>query len=522
MDNVRQEKRKIFYIIPFLLLTIFYVWYHQRVILSSDSTTMLPLAMDWLSGNFLLKDWVVGTDDFFFSETIFYIPGLALDCSCYKLLYLVPSMVLSLLVVYMLYIFVWNNKIVNNIMEKLLLSFWYVAFVGVLAHPTAYTLLNANSHNNAYVFMLVEIVLLELFIDNKKIRYIVLYVLIGTLVMFSEGIMLMVLIAPVCSMCLYCMIKNILCKDEKDNNSLFILFWSTGAIYILSMMLEKAIEKRGGLIDAELEFSLVSPAAFFQRLNEYRYQALLLWGAELSADGSVKSSVYNVIILIILIATILIFIWKAYEILRGRITRKELILWLIVFFNIAGCLLIDRAVFYRYLVPGYLFGMILLFLNVYKGLCKLPFKIKIAVLILISIGGIYVAGHRIEGIKDVNDVMQTSKEVADVIEKRNWGNGYGDFWSASVNACFMNFENNIYPIEMDENGITPYSELIKNEWYYEKNIHYIIINADDNENIFCKEVTAQKVLGDPDEMVIIGKYKIMYWDKDLSEFMRVM
>lgn len=519
---MKARERAIKYSVGVILLvtalTGFYYWYHLRVSMSSDSTTMIPVAMDLINGNFLLRGWVFGTNNFLFSETIFYLPGLLAGVETWKLLYFVPGLTFAALLVINSYVFLFYGKQETGEKRKLCTASFYILLIGAISYPTAYTLLNANSHNGVYVFIGVEIWLVFRYLDTKKYRYVIAYTIIGTLMQFSDGVFLMALIAPAAALCLYSGVKTWLAGKREETVLYGVLFGATCGIYVLAKALAFFFQSVGGMETRGLPMQLMTPAQALERLLQYRHEAWLLWGYQDNARGGIAGDFYNFMVIVLFVLTMVAFFFQIYAIIRGTVSRERMMLWLVVLFNIGGCLFTDTVIFRRYLVPAYIYGILLLILTVSDLIKKNSGALKsVLALGLVLCAG--MAAYRIDGAADIGDQMEAPKQVAAYLEEHDMGNGYGDFWSASLIAGFTDFQNQIYPVYAGDE-MYPYVELVKAEWYDQKDIHYIVVNAGDENNHFCKKQDAVAILGEPNEDTVIGPYEILYWDKDISEYLK--
>lgn len=501
-------------------LTGFYYWYHLRVSLSSDSTTMIPVAMDLLNGNVLLHGWVFGTNNFMFSETIFYLPGLLLGMETWRLLYLVPALTFAGLLVINSYTFLFYRKPQISKQRKLCAAAFYIILLGAISYQTAYTLLNANSHNGLYVFIGIEVCLVFRYLDTKKYSYLSVYIIIGALMQFSDGVLLMAMIAPTLALCLYFGLQAWIAKEKETMIQYGALFGGTCAMYVLSKVMTLFFQGVGGMETRGLPMHIVTPKEAVERLFQYRDQALLLWGYKADAQGNVAASIYNCLIVVFFIMTILAFFFQVYLIVQRKINRERMILWLMVLFNVGGCLFTDTAIFHRYLVPAYLYGTLLLLLTVSDLLQVCVVWIQRGAVVLAFASCIIIAFYRINEAAAMGDVMENQKEVGAYLIEHEMGNGYGDFWSASLIASFTEFENNIYPVSVADGEMRPYVELIKKEWYDQKDVHYIVMNVEDGNNLFCKKQDVVAVIGEPNADIVIGSYEILYWDADISEHLK--
>lgn len=512
-------RKSIVIILSVVILTGFYYWYHLRVTLSSDSTTMIPVAMDLLQGNLLLRGWIFGTNNFLFSETIFYLPGVLVGMKIWQLLYIIPAVTFSALLVINIFTFLFYGKSQISERRKLYAAVSYVLLVGAISYHTAYTLLNANSHNGLYVFIGVEIWLIFRYLDTKKYRYVVLYIMIGALLQFSDGVFLMAMIAPAAGMCLYFGLQAWLAREKEALIQYVIIFGGTCATYALAKAISLFFQSMGGMETRGLPIQIVTPGVAVRRLFQYKDEALLLWGYKADTQGSMVAQIYNLLIVLFFVMTVFAFFFHVSYIVKRKISRERMILWLMMLFNVGGCLFTDTAIFHRYLVPTYIYGTMLLILTVMDilNVCSTRFRRGLALIGMVSCIGI--SSYRVGEVVQIGDVMKYQKQVAAYLTEHEMGNGYGDFFSASLIASFTEFKNNIYPISVSGGKIHPYVELIKKDWYERNDIHYIVVNAEDQNNIFCKKRDAVAMLGEPDEAIVIGVYEILYWDTDISKYL---
>ena len=291
-----------FFITGIILLTAFYFGYHMKVSLSSDSTTMFPLLKDWLSGNICLKDWIVGTNNFFFTETIWCIPGILTGLEAYKILYFVPSVFYALVVVLCCYIFIWNHKETVDLIFRISCTVGYMASVGMISYGAAYTLLNMNSHNGLYVFCCIEFILILRYIQENKKGCLTAYAVIGILTVFSDDVVLMVLIAPVIVLSLY----YLLWDRQEQHRKYYLLLFVTGGMFITAKLCRYLLEKGGGLVTRGLPVHLVPVSQWYERCEQYFYEACILWGYG-DGNGNIRliDNTYTIIIAVVLLGILI-------------------------------------------------------------------------------------------------------------------------------------------------------------------------------------------------------------------------
>ena len=503
-----------------IILIIIYCYYHTKIAVSSDSTTMLPLAMDFSSGNFLLKGWVTGTNNFFFTETIFYIPGLLLGISGYKLEAFISSLTMACIVVGLYYTFLRDNRF------KYLAAVAILTTVGLVSMGTAYTLLNANSHNGSYALLFVVLAFISQYRKTGHLSWLFGYYALGTLIMYSDGISLMSMIVPVVLVCMYMTVRN--CFDDWKqgllNNTFYVkIAFVSLLIWASAKGINWFITSIGGLVTRGLPMRLVGLDTAWDRAAQYEHQFLLMWGYNYGAFGKF-SVVYNFLITIIIILFFASIFYYTAQILRGTISERNLFSWLVVTLNIAGCLFTNTAIFHRYLVPLYLFGTVLVLCMLDDLLSEIPRKRSIILKVvwtLCVVCFVLIGANRSLAIYKATPSMNNLKEVAAFLDKQDWGDGYGQFWCASITASLMDFRKNIIMVTTNQYNFIAYPELIKKSWYSQKGIHYTLTYIDDKANsiVSLKNTDILSFLGTPDKTYDIGIYRIMYWDKDISDYL---
>lgn len=497
------------YIIFFGFLVWIYYTFHEKVLISSDTTTMLPLLQDWISGNVLLKDWIVGTNNFFFTETIWCIPGLLLGMSSNNILCLAGAVFFVGFLFVSCYFFIVKNVTVDKKVKQIS-ALVFLTVIGIVPMSSSYALLNLNSHNGLYFFIIIEFVLILKYLQNpQNIKYIFSYIVIGGLAFFSDGVALMTLIAPMLGFSLYYIFLS-----EERNDNYFVILISNIIVYSVGKLGEILLENiGGGLITRGIPIQLVSFDMIPKRLEGFLKEGKFFLGS------SINNDLYWGVMFILLLLFAYSFVTCFIKIFAHKIEKYELILWMIVVFNLIGCLCTNVVIAYRYLAPTYLFGGLLSCIELSNILRLLSDNVLKYTKVIICLCMFIIAEARISENIRAPKLGMEEKEVVAFLKENDYGNGYADFWCGSVLSSYSNFEIEIYPIWSNAGKFAPYDELINKNWYREKDIHYIIVNADDTQNVFCKKQWAVEILGTPQEDNIFGKYEILYWSKDISDYM---
>lgn len=501
-------------VILLALISVVYYYYHLIVAISSDTTTMIPVVYDILKGNWLMKYWYFGSNNFFFTDTIFYLIGTALGASSQFLINYLPGL-FYLVLVWGLLVFFWYRPLHEKAKSSLIFCLAStLGFLLVVPYSGAYTLLNANSHNNLYLFVLIGIICSYKFAEEGRKSYLAGYCIIGILSYYSDSLTLLILFAPILIYAGYSIIKK---EQRKRYLILGLATISALAVGKLMLMLQVFL---GGSVTRGLPLELVSVLDWPGRLYDFGYAFLALIGYTRLSDLSVGGAISNVFIALHLVLMVTMFVYNTFRVLRFRLEKKELLLYLISIVNVAGCVVTNVTVHNRYMAPFYIFGTVMVYLSFYNLLERSGLR-RLRILTGLGIVGFfYLSCYRIQEIARVPLRGEGEREVVYSLEQSGWGDGYGEFWAASVCSFYSDFEVGIYPIIFsEEKGLEPYPELIDERWYDEKDKHFVIME-NTRPGIEEHKRILTRVLGDPQSVSYLGGiYEVWYWEADISEML---
>lgn len=599
--NTKSENiKKIIFLLIILVMTVglavYYCYFHTKVNISSDSTTMLPLARDFLDGNLTLDGWVVGTNNFFFSETIFYCICMLFGVSNETMILWITPVFLAIFMMYaacrMIF---WENykaarvgvqvrkpdgvyadkhKCAWMTVTAVCGSLCFVAAVGLFPYSMGYTYLNANSHNLLYLWIAIAVMCVCCYCgDVGKKRYLIIYGILGVLMSFSENSTLMLLLGPVI------MFSAVQLLLEKKRRGFYagLAGVSVGA-YAAAKIWLALLEHFGGLVVRGLPMSLVlHPAAVWNRFIEYSrvfYTIFDFYGLHTIGLTS-WVGIYNLMVFLGMLIFVLGIVMGVIGYLKLP-ALDRLLVWMVVL-NIAGCIFTNVAVVARYMVPMVCFGMILGCRMMIRSFYMLQENIAIrrqnrkqkekcddtetgkpeyraeikpesnsenrtgnksenkpenkpkgksvwmwapAVFSVLLCGVMLYGGiFRCVNYKDMPVYGDSERQVVSMIEQEGLGDGYGAFWSASINSYYSDFKYHIYPVYIKNNRLTNYYELVNKSWYDEKDKHYVVTY--DHDNIYFSVSELTKILGEADRVYECGTYMIYYWDRDISESLQI-
>lgn len=499
-----------------LVLSLVLFACHQKVMISSDTSTTVPMAYDMLKGNVFLGGWVLGTNNFFFTETIFLALLRLFGSTPLLSLQILGSVFWAALICGGSYLFFWYDRAETAWGEKVFLSTLWTVGLGIVTPASSYTLLNINSHNALYFWIVLAFGAALLYQKTGQKRCLAVFLLLAMLSEYSESVSTMVLFAPLGALCLW---QFITAREKKRWG--FLLLGVTGG-FALGKLLGIVIVRAGGMVTRGIPLQLVlNPSAVWHRAIGFVEQARVLFGGPYlkQINGLNAASFYQVLMLL----WGAIFVAALFHCLVTFKKRSpvEQLLFLVTAINICGCLFTDVVVFHRYIVPAYVFGSGLAVLRTSEVTIWLLDRKKRAgqaCVCIVMAALVFVTAVKATELARLPVFGGEQREVARLIREKGYGDGYGSFWCSSQISSFSDYQTAIYPIFLHGNGIQPYNELIKTSWYKETDKHFIIMESQ-SENNFVDRGAMLSLLGEPDDSFVSGGYQVYYWEKDISAFL---
>lgn len=498
----------------FIALIIVYGVYHARIEISSDTTTTLPMSIDLIRGNILLNGWILGTNNFYFTEIVIYAIGLLMQIPGNVLINWLPGVAYAIWIVGMIYLMGYDEGFQKlDCKIKYLLIISIIVFLGLVPYSASYTLLNANSHNNLYAFLVIYLVLLFKFMSQKKI-YIVWITILAILMSLSEGVTSMVLFAPMGCFCILFFIRT---KEKKYGH----IFLSIILSFLISKMALFFIESVDGFYTRGMPIKIANFSDWGNRIFEWwgEYKRLIGVHGLLLHNQNLNGVewCYHLILTIVVLCFIFGLIYCTWNLLK--LTQLETILYFVAVINIVACIVTDVPVFHRYLVPAWYFGTILSFLQIAK-ICSRSRKLSIkkGICWICLVGCMIVTYFRVEEISKVPNYGNEQKYIVGELEQRGYGNGYGSFWCASQVSYYSNYSISIYPILVRNSiRIYPYHELVKKDWYKERDKHFVILQRGQDD--FVDKEILFRILGKPNDSFQSERYEVFFWNDDISQYL---
>lgn len=489
--SARQWLRATLLILTAVVPACVYAYLHSRVIVSSDTTTTLPMASDILAGNVWLNNWVLGSNNFYFTEILAYCLGRLAGLSFRALIVWIPSLALGLTFSLFLAFLLPELARYKRVISYIIFALLFISVLIIVPFQSSYALINANSHNNLYALIAVCLLLVAAFESGHNWPLPVL-VLLGSLICFSEGVTLMVLVGP---LVLFGLLRAL---GEKKPRPLRLTL--AGALmYAGGKGISALFSHMGGLVTRGLPMHLLTPEAAAGRLAEWADQFGVLLDAPLVSSPATMRTTYVRLLALVYAAALV------YGIVRFlRLSWRRQLLLITAVLNIGGCLFTDVAITHRYIVPAFYFGFLLLFLFVCDAVEQLASRAvcqvspetprrphlagsdrrfscwRAAAGLLISfclLTSVSFGSDKWSEFAAQPALGGDEQRLADFIAENDLGDGYANFWNASVIAYYADFDFQVYPVYTGtrSGAFVAYPELIRLDWYAERSIHYFVL-----------------------------------------------
>ncbi len=534
MKNVSAPARRLIRAAVLILTAVVpacaYAYLHSRVIVSSDTTTTLPMASDILAGNVWLKNWILGSNNFYFTEILVYCLGRLAGLSFCTLIVWIPSLALGLTFSLLLAFLLPELARYKRVFSYIIFALLFVSVLIVVPYQSSYTLLNANSHNNLYAGVALCLLLVSVFLSGRFWALPIL-ILLGSLLCFSESVTVMVLVGP---LVLFGMLHALCTKQRRP----LLLTLSGALMYAGGKGISDLFSHMGGLVTRGLPMHLLAPSAIPGRIPDWADQFGVLLDAPLVSSPVTVHTTF-VRFLALLYAGAL-----AHGIVCFFRLSWQRQLLLIAVLNIGGCLFTDVAITHRYIVPAFYFGFLLLFLFICDAVEQLASRAvflpspetparaqgapaerhlsswRAAAGLLVSfslVTSVFFGADKWAEFATQPVFGSDEQRLADFIAERSLGDGYANFWNASVTAYYADFDFQVYPVYTGTGSGTfiAYPELIRRDWYAERGIHYFVLHEGEDSDEIRQQVLA--IAGEPDITWYLDGYELLWYDSDLSD-----
>ena len=519
----------------FAVLFAAYFFYHRNTqLISSDNMFMLPMLLDFLDGNILLKGWSVNTSSYIFTDTIWCLPGFLLGMPVPVVISMCAAFFHAGFTAVMLWIVLTDEYEQGRIKgpaaaaaasAAYLMLFAVVPYKGYTIENPTYMYFNLCVHAGTFLFIAFEMLILYLWRRSgyKKAVYPVVFTVYGIMGQMSDSTPLMVFFGPLMVYSLYYIIWPKVPKNRKKD-----IFLVCDSIFIVigADLVKKLIMALGGLKVVGVGMGIAPADRIMLNLKTMLIKMLLLFGYD-TANG-IDISIGLIVACLIIGLIGLCVIYHVVLAFKGKPDSIGLLLSLGMISDVIGTVFIstngsDGFVSSRYVMAVAFYGTAL----IAKTVLGLSRKAGLQVRILTAFVLIMSAGFAVNNLKDLKDIPNyraDGEAAAAYIEQKGGGVGYGAAWVAEAVSTYMDFDPMILPVWWSyEPYIYPNKLFVYPEWYDSRDIHYIVLQSDETDaySVLGARHEFIDIAGEPDEDMVFGKYEVMYYDRDLSDLLLV-
>lgn len=490
------------------LLTLSFIPLAKTVWFNSDDASLILEARDVFNGNWFLKDWYLSSESYYTTDVIFHAIAVAVFGFSDKLLYIVPCMIFSLIVILASFLagltdrghFSYKNAVVT--------------FVLLICFSRTYEYyLRGPIHTGGMMYVLVCLILLY-YEDAHPKLFTGLFTFVLTLALTGDSFVLYFFVIPL----VFVQFLEFF-NDYPLKPSFYASLLSIGLAYILSKSLGLLGLKVMGLDSMKfvpIDNFTLNMALFFKGI--LRLYNLSFFGQELKSLTTLRLLAYG------LVTAGLLF--SVYGSFWGRDRVKKILATACALVCLEYLLSNRPEIIWmpwvpdttRYLFPVFVFSLILAGKNIAAFLTTKRKKILVTMLlavVFLSFGHTYI--------RAVNspDPSQAETDLIAFLANNDLTAGYGGFWSANIITLKSHERVKIYAIKYEhaEKSVKPYLWLSKKDWYRQPVNFVILDNRRPLHDGGINYAAIVHAFGFPQELYVVGVYTILVWDKDISEYM---
>lgn len=512
------------------LFSIYYVYHQNTQLVASDNCSMFQMLIDFLNGNYLLKNWVVGTASFAFTDTIWCLPGILLGIHVPKIMSFCGALFHAAFVSILLYMTlrdgyekgnIKNNKVTAIVTLIFLMLAAVVPYAGFTIENPTYLYLNLNLHAGAFMFISIEILILYLWEKTgyKKKVYPIIFTVYGILGQMSDSTPLMIFFGPLCIYSAYFLIwPNV----EKNNKKNLFLIVDSVFIVVMASVINKIVASVGGLTVLGIGLGVNTAGLAIRNVKLLIIRLLTLLGYD--TYYGIRITPYVVIVSLIIVLIAISVVYQLVMAVRSNPDKLGLLLALGIVSNVFGIIFIYSGydtVSARHIMSLPLFGSALIVKLVISVLGNKAKVARILIAFVLFVSSFY-AIYNLAKVKDLPNYGDDGEAAATYIKEKGGGTGYGALWIYTSVAAYTDYESTIIPIMWNGYGVGFFSHylLINTEWYEETDIHYVVVlsNEGDLYSDGGNRTDFIKFAGEPDEDMVFGMYEVMYYEQDLSQY----
>lgn len=482
------------YPVIFLLLFFLYLHISYHTGYNSDSASEILEANEMAKGNWLLKDWVLSTVNFYFTDAIWYAALIKIFGYNHDYIYIIPSFgytIASLVLAKLSY------KYTHSKAATFIASLFFIIpskFVGDTITLPAF-------HGMSVLFFIIS---LAFFIEatQKNIKLFYIYIPLTTLLLFSDDIVKYWLIIPSIFSAIYIYTNN---KTIKNKNILLLSIAPIAPYIILRLIMKKlGFAHIPGMQASFVDLSQIKDNVYWFFENIFAIFNSNFFGKKLSIKEAAKP--------LINFSALCAMIYAFYDIAKKK--EKSHFTLLLLFstivicfsFLISGVSKSEGSARY-FLILSFVFPLIWA-----KSFSLTPSSKTKSIYLAIACLAFLSTVH---SVKMKGSPLKTWEQtLSTLLEQHNLKAGYSNFWNAANTT--INEKVTLRQIYLDDNEKIRAKHWLSNNKWYDDYANFIICDeslCNENSDKYLKNQ-----FGEIKERINIGKDVIYVWDHDISPY----
>lgn len=493
----------IFFALFILALIIFALSYVSITWYNADYTLGAILGKEIAGGNWLLKDWILSTQSYFFT---LYVPHAV----AYALFHDMQLNMQLVIVCYLLLSFTFLMLIFKNYLPDfkvntpLFLLVFVLFYIGT--NLLEITTLNMTGHNASTIFSLLAVYLF--YKKNRTIASRCALCVVVMLLVSSDKYVLVYMGAPI-------IIETILrwIRQKAFDKDVLIIIAGVGLAFVLN----KFVFYKFGYNVPGMRTQFVAFSAFTANLEYFIHGVMhrsgaSFWGKQLWSPLTFLT--------IFFCGFLAVMVYAHFKI-RGYLSRLSVFCIISSALVVMSVLLSNATVNFissgRYSLGMLYNGLILTVLLL--ATINIPAKIKSYLSYLAILLLIIVAIYNFNAPNREEDAQVTEQQIAIELSKRNHTHGYSYYWLSSSVSRFTNGQVSIASVQRLPENWQPFYYLTKRSWF-DKPATFLIWPTEQKAPGSPGGLTAEQVIeyfGEPQEIVTIDTMNIYFFNQPIND-----
>ncbi|WBG90010.1 hypothetical protein N5580_13025 [Pantoea piersonii] len=479
----RKHIGKFFYVVFFAAMYAVYYRISQRIPINSDMASGLIEAIDVAAGNIFLKGWSLSTVPFYFTDILTYAAVIKVFWYSYKLSYIIPSVILSLLC--MGIVAASENKNAGFLTA--------LFFVGSPVLFLAKSILVPVIHVGTYLYCVAAYIIILKYLRTGCRYSLAGFFALMAVTFFSDGIAVCLILLPSLAAAGF----NFL-FGRKENRWYIVAVVSLLA-FAVSKVIWALFRHQGFDVPYVFPTNFSAVSAIWVNFSDFMEGFIRFSGGYFfGMDAQDHDVIWKLMCFVC--ASLLLFVIIARIVRFKTLDSTDIfLLAAVLVMPLAFCVssIASGITSVRYIIPMLIFGSILA--SRHSSLTVFNGKFKLLVAAMLLAGSAHHVHESLKSPKAENHFQEISSDLS----KAGLKNGFADFWFASSVSLYG--QVHVSPVHYDFEKFTKMNWLSKEEWFDRKNT-FVIIHDEGTKK------TALKAFGVPSRIVTAGGLPVYVWD----------